>query len=267
MFRQTVLFIMVVCSLLVSVSLAEEISTPILIKTTALPAIASMVNGGRVETFTAGATSDEGHPLEYQFTWGDGNIGPWGTATQTHVYTYFAAITYNVTVQARCTLDGTVSAVSAPLVLASEPVRSTSAIYADWCAFGRCSCWAYPRNCNGDADGKKQGTSVAGYVYVNNDDLDIFAFCFGIKEPPRGPGAANTCFDPDGGGPIPCIPCICADFNRDGQGTAVTGIIRVSTNDLPKLVASWMVKEPTKGIGVQNCFSTGQYHYMVEPEY
>jgi hypothetical protein len=103
----------------------------------------------------ASATSSLGHGLEYQFTWGDGVVDPWGAATQTHTYTYAAATAYNVTVVARCTSpDASVSIPSAPLALTSEAVKSTSTtIYAAWATWNRPICWGYQKQCNGDVNG------------------------------------------------------------------------------------------------------------------
>lgn len=104
-------------------------------------------------------------------------------------------------------------------------------------------CWCFPRQCHGDADGKKQGTSWTGYWYVGTDDLNVFVLAWLVKEPDKGPGIA-TIFGPNG------ELGICADFARDQQGTSWTGYWRVGTNDLNELVPYWLVKEPDKGPGV-----------------
>ncbi len=164
---------------------AETVSKPTINKTTAAPAVADKVNGGRVETFVASATSNLGHALEYQFTWGDSVVGPWGPATQTYTYTYAAAGTYTVTVQARCAAHPTVvSDVSDNYVVSREAVKSTAAgvgrpageAYAAWALFDRPNCWAFKRNCRGDANGLKSGLS--NFIWVNSDDLAIFSAAY-----------------------------------------------------------------------------------------
>lgn len=239
---------------------AETISKPTINKTTAAPAVADKVNGGRVETFVAAATSSISDPLEYQFTWGDGVVGPWGAASQTHTYTYggpgvvsTTGYTYNVTVQARCaTHTAIVSAVSDAYVVTSEAVKSTAAFYAAWAQYDRKSCWAFPRNCKGDADGTKQGSSVLGYVWVGTNDLNTMLAGYGVKEPTKGPGIATISWSG--------IPGICADFRHDQQGSSVLGYNRVGTNDLNDFLPNYNVKEPTKGPGVPIC-DQGNYHY------
>jgi uncharacterized repeat protein (TIGR02543 family) len=80
------------CTLIANFALIETVSQPTVAKTTTAPAIAGRVNSGRAETFAASdAASSLGHALEYQFTWGDGNVSAWGAATQTHTYTYTSA--------------------------------------------------------------------------------------------------------------------------------------------------------------------------------
>jgi hypothetical protein len=232
-------------------SVPETITgTPVVAKTTAAPAIAGRVNGGRTETFVAsGVAGSQGGTLEYQFTWGDSTVSAWGAATQTKVYTYTAAATYNVTVQARLAADpATLSAVSAPIALTTEEVKSSAPFYAAWAQYGRPTCWAYPRNCKGDVDGLKQGNPGAGYAWVSTNDLTPFLAAWKVLESPKGPGIMSI---PNG---------ICADFNRDQQGNPGAGYARVSTNDLTPFLASWKVLEPTKGPGIGICAQTN-YHY------
>jgi len=195
----------------------ETISTPTVTKTTAAPAVADKVNGGRIETFVAtGATSTVGHTLQYQFTWGDGVTGAWGTATQTHVYTYTAAGNYTVTVKARCAADTAIeSAVSANFVVTREAVKSTAtAMYSDWAAFGRPNCWAYSRNCHGDINGAGVGTSPLK-KWVTSTDLTAFKAAYNL---------ANSVL-PAGG--------ICADLNHAGVPTTYSSSQkRVTSTDL-----------------------------------
>jgi len=114
--------------------------------------------------------------------------------------------------------------------------------YFEWLSVGKPDCWCYPRQCHGDADGLKQGSAFAGYMYVATNDLDVVIDAWQVKEPPKGPGIATI---PNG---------ICADFDHAKQGSAFAGYMRVSTNDLNVLISSWQVKEPPKGPGVDpNC--------------
>ena len=221
---------------------AETISKPTVAKTTAAPAIAGRVNGGRVETFVAsGAVSSLGHGLQYQFTWGDGSpASDWGSDTQTHTYTYAAAATYNVTVQARCaTHTSIVSAASDAISEATEAVKSTAAgagrpageAYAAWALFGRLDCWAYQRNCRGDADGIKQPAGKTGVPpahWVGSLDLGILASAWQKAD-------ANLTGNRS-----------CADFDRIKQPADKSGTPPahwVGSPDLIILAGSWQKAE------------------------
>jgi hypothetical protein len=108
--------------------------------------------------------------------------------------------------------------------------------YNAWVALGEPNCWCYPRQCHGDADGKKQGNSVTGIYWVGENDLNIFSKGWKVYEPPKGPGLQGE-------------PNICGDYARDQQGNTVTGIYRVGENDLNKFTAYWKKLEPPKGSG------------------
>ena len=110
--------------------------------------------------------------------------------------------------------------------------------YAEWVAVGKPSCWAYPRQCHGDANGKAEGSAKTGYYYVAMEDLNVLVKAWQVKEPPFGPGIASI----ENG--------ICADFARDQEGTSKTGYHRVGNTDLNRLVANWMIKEAPDGPGV-----------------
>jgi hypothetical protein len=172
----------------------ESITTPTVSKTTAAPAINNRVNGGREESFVASAAGIFDHVLEYKFNWGDGSIGPWGDAVQTHVYTYASAQTYNVTVQARCTVDGATSAVSAAMVLNTESVKSTAFFYDRWASYGRLSCWAFQRNCRGDTNNASIGIG-ANKMWVNSSDLMLLAQGFNKPESQMSPNYFCADFD------------------------------------------------------------------------
>lgn len=121
---------------------------------------------------------------------------------------------------------------------AVEGLPSDHPDYAEWVAVGEPACWGYPRQCRGDADGRRDGSATTGFYYVGPTDLSILTAAWQIKEPPHGPGIASI---PNG---------ICADFARDRGGNEVTGFYRVGTTDLNRLVAHWLVKEPPHGPGV-----------------
>jgi hypothetical protein len=109
--------------------------------------------------------------------------------------------------------------------------------YSEWVAVGKPRCWAYPRQCHGDADGLSEG-SKTGYHYVGNNDLNVLVKAWEVRELPFGPGIAAI----ENG--------ICADFARDKDGNDKTGWYRVGATDLNRLVENWLVKEPPDGPGV-----------------
>lgn len=62
---------------------------------------------GQSLTFsTGGSTSNLGHPIQYQFDWGDGSPKNWGSSTQSH--SYLNVGTYNIKAQARCQTHTTI---------------------------------------------------------------------------------------------------------------------------------------------------------------
>jgi hypothetical protein len=109
--------------------------------------------------------------------------------------------------------------------------------YAEWVAVGKPSCWAFPRQCHGDADGQAV-TTDSGVSYVSQSDLNVLISAWQVKEPPFGPGIASI----EGG--------ICADFGHNKEGNDQTGWYRVGTKDLNILIGSWLIKEPPAGAGV-----------------
>ncbi|MFA5293856.1 MAG: hypothetical protein WC496_12610 [Phycisphaerae bacterium] len=113
--------------------------------------------------------------------------------------------------------------------------------YAEWVDAGKPTCWCYPRQCHGDADGIKTGGGpTAGYYYVSQNDLNTLITAWQVKNSPKGPGLSGK----QG----------CADFNRTKTGNVVTGYYRVSQTDLNILISYWQVKESPKGPGTPaNC--------------
>jgi hypothetical protein len=123
-------------------------------------------------------------------------------------------------------------------IAAADLLPASHPDYAEWVAVGKPACWAYPRQCHGDADGLKEGSAKTGFYYVGYQDMGVFAKAFQVMEPPFGPGIAAI----ENG--------ICADFARDQEGSAKTGFYRVGVTDLNVLAASWLVKEAPEGAGV-----------------
>ncbi|MFH1371991.1 MAG: PASTA domain-containing protein [Planctomycetota bacterium] len=66
----------------------------------------------------------------------------------------------------------------------SWPIKVTAPIYANWQNRGRPKCWAYPRQCRGDIDGKKQLA-----YWVSGNDLTLLRAAISKAEsviPPNG---------------------------------------------------------------------------------
>ena len=127
--------------------------------------------------------------------------------------------------------------VDVPRPVVDDECYKDMADYVEWDAVGKPDCWCgSKRQCRGDADGLKQGSPLAGYMYVGTDDLAILINGWKILEPPKGPGLSGN--------------QICADFDHAKQGSPLAGYMRVGTNDLNVLIASWKVLEPPKGSGV-----------------
>jgi hypothetical protein len=90
------------------------------------------------------------------------------------------------------------NAVSWPMKpLAKLPGGADGSLYTNWIARGRPACWAYPRQCRGDGDGKKQGL-----YWVASSDLNIWK---------SAQNKVETLIPPIPGG-------ICGDFNHSKQG-------------------------------------------------
>lgn len=90
------------------------------------------------------------------------------------------------------------------LSVVSQCVKPSNIMYANWLNRGKPDCWCYPRQCRGDADGKKAGT-----LWVSNNDLIILKSSISKAEASIPPGG------------------ICADFDHKKAGT-----LWVSNNDL-----------------------------------
>jgi len=118
--------------------------------------------------------------------------------------------------------------------------------YGNWDFNGRPTCWCYPRQCHGDADGKKVGNAGTGYTYVNSNDIDIMSLGWMVKDPTKGAGILGL--------KVNGVPVACADFSRTRLGNAGTGYTRINSVDIDLMSLYWMVKEQTKGTGTpDNC--------------
>lgn len=129
-------------------------------------------------------------------------------------------------------------ATGVPVGGSEDLLPSSHPDYAEWVAVGKPDCWAYPRQCHGDADGIREGSAKAGFYYVGTGDLNVLINAWQVKESPDGPGIASI----ENG--------ICADFARDLDGSAKAGFYRVGTTDLNALIENWLVKEDPDGPGV-----------------
>jgi hypothetical protein len=92
-----------------------------------------------------------------------------------------------------CTGTVTIDVVSYPIKI----MTTAASLYVNWQNRGRPACWAYPRQCHGDADGKKLGT------YTGAPDLTIYRSAVGKVDAQLPPGG------------------ICADFDHKKLGTWV----------------------------------------------
>jgi hypothetical protein len=112
----------------------------------------------------------------------------------------------------------------------------------DWEAWGRPDCWCWARQCYGDTNNDKQGSTRLGWQYVGSADIDLIAAAWQILEPPKGSGIAGRSLNG--------IDFICADVNHAQQGSTRLGWQRVGSADIGVLSANWQVLEPPKGSGV-----------------
>jgi hypothetical protein len=134
----------------------------------------------------------------------------------------------------------------------SEPIKASAPFYADWVAFGKPACWAYAKQCRGDADGLTQGSTKLGFAHVDTNDLNILVAAWKVREAPVGPGILSVANG------------ICADFARNQQGSTKLGFARVDTDDLNILVANWKVRNPTMGPGLADC-TPEHYNFYIVP--
>ena len=85
-------------------SWSNSLTVDIVAETVSVPNVPSGPDNGVEEQnlnfSTGGAESNYGHPVEYQFDWGDGNQSSWGTANRSHSYQNVGS--YQVRARARC---------------------------------------------------------------------------------------------------------------------------------------------------------------------
>jgi hypothetical protein len=91
--------------------------TGVVVETVSQPILSGPVKGTRLETltnYTASATNNYLHGVEYQFSWGNGTTSAWGQATQSNQWSSTGV--FSVAVQGRCISHPTVLSLwSAPL--------------------------------------------------------------------------------------------------------------------------------------------------------
>lgn len=114
----------------------------------------------------------------------------------------------------------------------TEAIKDTAPFYAAWVEFGRPDCWAYQRNCRGDADGQRVGNVIQGFRWVTSDDLAVLIAAFNVLEPALKNVEVNG------------IPGICADFDRQRVGNVIQGFRRVTSDDLAVLIDYFNKLEP-----------------------
>ncbi|MGB7581586.1 MAG: PASTA domain-containing protein [Sedimentisphaerales bacterium] len=105
-----------------------------------------------------------------------------------------------------CGTTVTLSIVSYPI----KDTATTNSFYANWVANNKPACWAYPRQCHGNADGKQQ----LSLYWVGSNELTILRGAFNKNPVPAGTG-------------------ICAAFDHKKQ----LSLYWVGSNDLTLLRA------------------------------
>ena len=98
--------------------------------------------------------------------------------------------------------------------------------YDTWVDVGEPTCWCFPAQCHGDADGLLEGGPYPWRVGVL--DIGILVSAWKVFEEPHGPGLDST--------------QICADFDHKIEGLRKKW--RVGSLDVGILVAHWKVLDP-----------------------
>jgi hypothetical protein len=121
---------------------------------------------------------------------------------------------------ATLTLTGTTIAFAV-----AECVKNTAPFYADWVAWGKPVCWAYQRNCRGDADGQQViATKTVPAHWVGTPDLTILSNAWKKTDAQL----------------VGVVGGICADFDHTAVlATKTVPAHRVGTPDLTALSTYW----------------------------
>ena len=152
---------------------------------------------------TAGNCVASGTPVNYTYSLGPNNVPNVVGMTRAAAVTALAGFTIgtdvnvpgdgvmavgNVFAQNPTAGPNCVSQITLSVV--SYPVKDTApaSLYTNWVTNGKPACWAYPRQCHGDADGKIQLS-----YWVGSNDLTVLKGAFNKTTLP--PGGACACFD------------------------------------------------------------------------
>jgi len=112
-----------------------------------------------------------------------------------------------------------------PIYVTMTECYAGQANYAAWQASNKPACWCWSRQCEGDADGKKQGNPLSGFWYVGTNDIVLLANVWEVKDSPKGPGLK--------------LDEACANIDHLKQGNPLAGYWQVGTNDIAILAQYW----------------------------
>jgi hypothetical protein len=132
------------------------------------------------------------------------------------------------------------------IVLYDDCMSRSDPNWAEFDFVERPECWCYPRQCHGDADGKKEGSFLAGYWYVGEDDLDIMSLGWLVKDTENG---GRGILDLEVGG----VPVACADYTHSQEGSFLAGYWRIGEDDLDEMSLYWLKKEGTGEEAATDC--------------
>ena len=146
-------------------------------------------------------------------------------------------------------------------------VKESAPFYADWVAFGSPDCWAFEKNCKGDAEGAQ--ADKVGKWYVGTEDLNILLAAWQRYE------ATDSINGLTYTGLNGTSDLVCADFDHLPQSDKV-GSWRVGTQDLNILLAGWQQYDPAvatcpldwQGYWIDNDVSDGvdDYNYLIQSD-
>ncbi len=106
---------------------------------------------------------------------------------------------------------------------------NTHADYTEWQNAGKPKCWCNAYHCYGDSNGAEEGSVRGGYYWVSYTDLTLLAANW---QTASGETAAAGDYPTSANG-------ICADIERNEEGSVRGGYYRVSYSDLTTLAANW----------------------------